>query len=558
MGQLSRLRVEQTSLSELGSGDLDAYETLLETTINTSDTRVSREIQSPLEVTKAGVQQPTSLLPGYSLTAFAEIVVDLESANPTNTSKQISHLPACGCFVHRSTNSTHDGTSHRATPFTSAQAAISTFSSSNISSWIAALDSGSRWNFTGTPTLTYSFFNGGTYYGSETGVAPLSAAARNSVRQIFNDIQALINVTFTEVADTQNSYGQIRLQLSNDPDYAYAYFPGSGSQLSGDVHLNPDYDNTNDQGWQGGIGSYGYETLIHEIGHALGLKHPGDYDGNDSGTPPFLTQSEDNNGNAVMSYNFTSPGASTFMPFDILALQSIYGARSLNVGDTTYTFTTLYSINDGSRTWGSATKASKLTLWDSNGLDTLNLSALSSNVSGYRFDLNSGGWLSRREGFNTATYQAYENPTGPSFNTTAQGIRLAYNSNIENLVGTSSNDEIYGNTLANSLVGGTGNDTISGDLGTDILVGGLGADSLLGEGDADILYGGDGVDILNGGQGDDAMDGEVGNDSLIGGDGNDYILGSMGNDTLKGETGFDVLFGGNDTIPYSVNSAATP
>jgi Ca2+-binding RTX toxin-like protein len=507
----------------------------------------------------------------FNTNNLAALSIEQPLTNPGN----ISHLPVCNCLAHRAIKQANNP-SGSTTPNNNQP------QSSNTTTWINGLDSGYRWNLpsTGTPTITYSFFSGGTYYGSETGTASFSAAAQTLTRRIFSDIQSLINVNFTEVADSRNSYGQIRLLLSNDPSYAYTYYPFSSPE-AGDVHFNPSYDNANStNGLQKGIGSHGYMTIIHEIGHALGLKHPGNYDG--IGDPPFLAYGDDNIGNTVMSYNIPGNSAATYMPLDILTLQSIYGARiTTNSSNTTYTFTTLFNYNDGSKTWGDS-NASKLTIWDGGGNDTINFGSLVSNSGGYRFDLNDGGWFSTRSGFNTQSYQAEGDASRANYYTTATGTRLAYGANIENLIGSSSNDEILGNALANLLTGGAGNDTLNGGAGSDTLdggsgndsldgsisadyllgqdgfdilnggdgsdtlVGGLGTDSLMGGNEVDLLLGEDDADTLSGGAGDDAMGGGGSNDSLIGGDGNDYMLGDTGSDTLSGDAGADTLFGGAD------------
>lgn len=64
-------------------------------------------------------------------------------------------------------------------------------------------------------------------------------------------------------------------------------------------------------------------AISHEIGHALGLKHPGAYNANDSG--PFLSAEEDSTRNTVMSYDFAGDDATSLRPYDIAALQYIYG-----------------------------------------------------------------------------------------------------------------------------------------------------------------------------------------------------------------------------------------
>lgn len=140
--------------------------------------------------------------------------------------------------------------------------------------------------------------------------------------------------------------------------------------------------------------------------------------------------------------------------------------------------------------------------------------------------------------------------------------------NFLNVVGTTQNDTIRGNNLANELVGNTGNDTIQGNDGNDILDGGDGNDQLFGGNNDDQLFGGLGNDILQGDNGndflngdlgndtlrglagDDILDGGVGNDSLLGGVGNDILFGDFGDDILNAEAGNDLVFGddGNDRL----------
>jgi Ca2+-binding RTX toxin-like protein len=140
--------------------------------------------------------------------------------------------------------------------------------------------------------------------------------------------------------------------------------------------------------------------------------------------------------------------------------------------------------------------------------------------------------------------------------------------NFVNVVGTTQNDIIKGNNLANELVGNTGNDTIQGNDGDDILDGGDGNDQLFGGNNDDQLFGGIGNDILQGDNGndllngdlgndtlkglagDDILDGGLGSDSLLGGIGNDILIGDLGDDILYAEAGDDLVFGddGNDRL----------
>ncbi|MGB3402093.1 MAG: calcium-binding protein, partial [Microcoleaceae cyanobacterium] len=171
-------------------------------------------------------------------------------------------------------------------------------------------------------------------------------------------------------------------------------------------------------------------------------------------------------------------------------------------------------------------------------------------------------------GNDTVSYQTTENDSGT-------GIVIAIDSdlinnsdgvggidtirNIENVIGSPSDDRIIGGIFANSINGEQGNDFIEGKLGNDILSGGDGDDRLYGnEGlsfsttienntfftdqsafsigldiDKDTLFGGAGADLLDGGTGDDELNGEAGDDILIGKVGSDTLRGGMGDDTYQ-------------------------
>lgn len=84
--------------------------------------------------------------------------------------------------------------------------------------------------------------------------------------------------------------------------------------------------------------------------------------------------------------------------------------------------------------------------------------------------------------------------------------------NVENINGTTFNDILTGDGLANEIRGNAGNDTIAGGGGIDRLIGQAGDDNISGGAGNDSLFGNDGADTLEGG---------AGNDSLSGGDGFD-------------------------------------
>ena len=166
-----------------------------------------------------------------------------------------------------------------------------------------------------------------------------------------------------------------------------------------------------------------------------------------------------------------------------------YGISAWNSGDNSYdsnsSVTTGYGFTGGPRAQ---------TIWDSDGVDTFNLSGFGQyNLT---IDLRSsvdedGNWHDHR----TVINQEY--------------IYIARGSHIENAVGGSGNDTIYGSDAFNAVTIGaaqyaasTGNNRLEGGAGNDIIHGNGGNDTLYGGSGVDHLYGGDGNDTLHGGSGD--------------------------------------------------------
>jgi serralysin len=253
-------------------------------------------------------------------------------------------------------------------------------------------------------------------------------------------------------------------------------------------------------------GTLGYLTLIHEIGHAIGLKHPGNYNGESGqGTGPFLPVADDTLNASVMSYNSSPIVSQVTTPpitpqlYDIAAVQYIYGANTTyNAGNTTYAIS-------GAKT--------AQTIWDAGGSDTIDASKITTSCA---IDLNEG----------LTNYSKI----GDSF------VWAAFGAKIENANGGSAADAINGNSLNNILTGNAGNDSIFGNTGNDT------------------LYGGAGNDILNGGTGVDLLLGGAGNDTLVGGTGNDsfYFAAGSGKDTILQFEGAGVA--GGDLIRLASNN----
>ncbi len=324
---------------------------------------------------------------------------------------------------------------------------------------IDALLSGYKWSIT---TITYSFYEdgvfGGAYYGTETGVREVSEPVKTNVRAIMAHLGTLMNLNFVEVTETSSTVGYVRIMLSNSPSYAYAYYPSSSTlfSLSGDVHLNPSYDRLVDtNGFQQPAGEHGYTSLIHEIGHAVGLKHPHD-------STPNLPAAEDTHTRTVMSYNFPGESPGTPMAYDLLALHYLYGARSNRTSNDSYLFTRAaidqYSLSG--QLFLNPSMATKQTIWDNGGYNVVDLSGITASSSGYRLDLNPLGWMSTVANYQT-TYLVAGTVVGPGVS-------------IRKVVNSGGNDTIYANADPNVFAGYA----LNRPTGTDVLYGADDADTI--------------------------------------------------------------------------------
>ncbi|MCY4263870.1 MAG: M12 family metallo-peptidase [Gammaproteobacteria bacterium] len=310
--------------------------------------------------------------------------------------------------------------------------------------------------------LRYAFPSSApTYLSADeaTGFRQLSSIQQRNVEIALNNIAQVIDISF-ERTNTSDQSNTISIALNQQTTAGVAFYPGE-RRVNYDVLLS-DYDENATLN----RGTFGAYTLVHELGHALGLKHPFEGTDGEIGEPPYLQSYEDRTQWTMMSYTTTSnENKLTFSPLDIAALQYLYGpSRQTRTGDDTYIYTPSLANF----------------IWDGGGgQDTIDASTSPWGVTIY---LEPG-------------YQGFNSRSGKTDRITSPGqITVNYGSEIENLIGTAHTDQLVGNDLDNEIHGRDGDDSIIGDAGDDMLDGGGGNDRLQGGDGWDILIGGDGLD----------------------------------------------------------------
>lgn len=387
--------------------------------------------------------------------------------------------------------------------------------------------------------ITFGFFagqhavglNNNPKYGEGPGYTPFTEAQKAAARDAIHNWDDLIAPSFVEVKQgpgvsswAQNTTDILLANTTTGPAQAWAYYPGYDHQdkrVAGDVWIaDPRYNTSNSQFLPG---QYGLQTLNHELGHSLGLSHPGSYnfgddsDGDGVADPINYTGDaqyfQDSNQFTIMSYfdsyetgaqnidwnvmRFLYP--STPMVDDVFVVQQKYGAdMTTRTGNTTYGFNSTADVWNEAMKFHTGEMATIFTIWDANGTDTLDL-------SGYYtpsvIDLREGGYSS------AGGYGAYDPklvgtaPTLTQINANnhaaglgdrtaalydiyfkgvpgtnegiswkeitgtgpqylmEQNIGIAYGAVIENAIGGHGNDRINGNQANNMFTGGDGADT---------------------------------------------------------------------------------------------------
>lgn len=433
----------------------------------------------------------------------------------------------------------------------------------------------------------------------------ISNGRKTLVRDAFEYLSNVTGINFVETV----SFSNVDIAFGDKPDGAYSQMWDS----NGDGFLERTIVNVSNN-WSGGSNredDYVIQTILHEIGHALGLGHMGIYNG--SATYPRDAKfTNDSWQNSIMSYFSQAENTKvsadfaflqTYMAADLLALNRMYGPQSFAgnqfgtkaafLGNTTYGFNSTISESDDpilSRMWKYG-DTNAYTIVDGGGIDTLDFS----------------GWNASQKINLSISFSTSMRPSLSDIGGKKGNLALGVGTIIENAIGGSGNDTISGNRYANDLFGGNGNDHLYGQAGSDKLYGqsgndkiyvaagndlydgGSGTDWVVFSGDSrffvnlasvgpqntnrgldtfvdienitgskrsdvftgnefdNVIQGNKGHDRLDGGGGDDWLFGATHNDSLFGGEGSDHLYGGSHNDALYGNQGDDFLFGGSES-----------
>ena len=314
--------------------------------------------------------------------------------------------------------------------------------------WVAALEM-DQWEAHITPliadferVLRYSFPDTAPHYDTFglTGWGPATEEMKTATRDILSRVEDILDVTFSESSDPKAT-NVIAVSISSQANTAgFSYYPNNFFEIGMDVFIAKGY--TNPLFSTDLLTNYDYEVLIHEIGHALGLKHP--FEANGVNTV-ILSAHEDNTSNSAMSYNENfATFNGTLRHLDWMALTKFYGVNSnYNAGDDIYEF----SASSGKF------------IIDGAGIDTINANEATLDVM---IDLRSGA----------------HSHLGPksTYITAANQLTISHGSDIENVITGTGDDTVIGNDLGNAISTLSGNDIIFAGGGADTISSGIGAD----------------------------------------------------------------------------------
>ncbi len=323
----------------------------------------------------------------------------------------------------------------------------------NFNDWL-------EWNVLGgvdPSVITYSFMQTKDYDPGEIlrepdvnsdGFAQFTNLQRIATRSIIADLENLTKLTFVEVADNDvdglgRKGGLVRLgnyfdpsllspvNITGTPDHSVNF------QAGGDVWINAAKVDLRFLS----PGTTQYYQMLNQISIALGVVPPGAFPTQQNWSN-FTVQS------SAVSRFFVHGGFEVprdYSVYDIHGFQKLYGKNfDAKTGND------LYDIAG----WKGGQQGLISTIWDGDGVDTL--SAVGA-LNPAQIDLREGQFS--------------------TIGTVVENVAIAFETQIENAIGSDGDDTIVGNQYVNKLEGGLGNDTLRSGSGDDLMIGGGGDDT---------------------------------------------------------------------------------
>ncbi len=441
---------------------------------------------------------------------------------------------------------------------------------SNTSYWGSVSDTAHKWGAATAGTgaaITYTFDAASNFTDTE----------KQTFITAMDMWEAVANVTFS----LGSSNADVKLVRGGTGSGANAGGPhtqGSGSTLgqnSGQwiVNMETSKGGFDLSGSFTTFNGYGLNTILHEVGHVLGLGHGGAYNGAaDESTQQFSAYDErmwtsmsyigwNERSTALYraSYDYkdtrwvaddgsTIETGSTWMPIDILAIQRLYGAAEDSPFDGGDVFGFNTNITGSIAKFFDFTINTNpvITIYDEGTGNTLDLSGFADDAD---VDLDDG---------------AFSSAGGLTNN-----IGIAFGTVIETAITGDGDDTLVGNEHDNKFDGGAGADSFDGGAGSDTVTfarSNEGVDIDLGRQDTHAPSGGhaegdsftsienligsnfDDRLVAASGLGGSKLEGLKGDDTLFGSAENDVIRGGLGNDVIVGNEGNDKLYGADSNL----------
>jgi hypothetical protein len=387
--------------------------------------------------------------------------------------------------------------------------------------------SGEYWSgieVTGKPTIvTYSFPTVAPAYDAtitDPNLTPaalasftaFTAAEQAMARQALAEWGNNSGLIFIEVSPGQGDINFQKLDFTGTGYAGYggiAYHPFGGWQFASYPSFTSDLDSSGDV-FMNSATPIVYGTLLHEIGHALGLKHPTEVWTDFASSPPTVHNvwTVDDPNLTIMSQ--LSGGTGHLTAIDIQAIQSIYGTQaqdgtqvqswSWNASKQTLTQTG-YATDDVIR--GSSVID---VISGGNGNDKLfGLNGNDTLYGGAGDDLLDGGPGSDKLVGGTGDDTYFVTTTGDKitenlnegYDTVVAVTSYTLAANVEQLqIWGNAKVTGTGNALDNRIFGNNASNTLNGAAGKDYIVGGTAADKIAGGAGSDLVYGGNGKDTF--------------------------------------------------------------